>query len=126
MGQQEKPKIGLDFGNNTDLSYITGREKRTSGTLSLRMVPMKDRLAVSHTFFHITDDGRVTSGKNYPYIKFDAEKWHNIVAIDAGPGRTVGLRSDGTVVAECDDECDVSAWKNITAICTNDKVTFGL
>lgn len=127
MCQQEKPVIRLDFGNkNNDPSYIADREKRIPGTLSLRMVPMKDRLAANHTFFYITDDGRVTCGKNYPYIKFDAEKWHNIVAIDAGPGRTVGLRSDGTVVAEGDDECDVSAWKNITAICTKDKVTFGL
>lgn len=48
--------------------------------------------------------------------------WKNIIAIAAGDGYTVGLKSDGTVVAtgynmerDC-GQCDVSSWRNIIAI----------
>jgi hypothetical protein len=45
--------------------------------------------------------------------------WTNIVAISAGTYHTVGLKSDGTVVAvglNGDGRCDVSDWTNIVAI----------
>ena len=46
-------------------------------------------------------------------------KFKDIVAISAGSFHTVGLKSDGTVVAvgdNDDDLCDVSGWKDIVAI----------
>ena len=44
----------------------------------------------------------------------DVKDWKNIVAVSAGDDQTVGLKSDGTVVAVGDYEygqCDVSDWK---------------
>ena len=46
----------------------------------------------------------------------DVSDWKDIVAVSAGNGHTVGLKSDGTVVAvgENDDgQCDVKSWNNI-------------
>ena len=44
-------------------------------------------------------------------------EWTDIVAVSAGKwDHTVGLKSDGTVVAVGDNyygQCDVSGWKNI-------------
>ncbi len=142
MGQQEKPVIGQDFDNyNNDLSYKADRENRIPGTLPLQMVPRKDRLAAGCTFFHLSDDGRVDCGlksfftqSQYKKLidtckEFDVEKWRSIVAIDAGRFHTVGLCSNGTVVATGNPfhgQCYVHTWKNITAICTSDSATFGL
>lgn len=46
----------------------------------------------------------------------DVSDWKDIVGISAGKYHTVGLKSDGTVVAvgENDDgQCNVSKWENI-------------
>ena len=51
------------------------------------------------------------------------------MAIHAGDRYTVGLRSDGTVVATGDNDygqCDVSGWTDIVAIHAGDRYTVGL
>lgn len=64
-------------------------------------------------------------------------EWSNIVAIAAGggsnaspgTGHTVGLRSDGTVVAVGDNtygQCNVNEWTDIIAIAAGDWHTVGL
>ena len=64
-------------------------------------------------------------------------EWSNIVAIAAGggsnaspgTGHTVGLRSDGTVVAVGDNtygQCNVNDWTGIIAIAAGDWHTVGL
>ena len=64
--------------------------------------------------------------------------WRDIVAVAAGDYHTVGLRSDGTVVATNAPEnnskytvfdagqCKVSGWKNIVQICAAGTHTVGL
>ena len=55
--------------------------------------------------------------------------WTNIVAIAAGGGHTVGVKSDGTVVAagyNRDDECDVSGWRDIVVVAAGRYHTVGL
>ena len=50
------------------------------------------------------------------YGQCDVSEWTDIVEISAGDGHTVGLKSDGTVVAvgwNFYGQCDVSGWKNI-------------
>ena len=60
------------------------------------------------------------------------ESWGNIVnreTLSAGCFHTVGLKSDGTVIAAGDNDdgqCNVSAWADIVAICTGDWHTVGL
>ena len=44
------------------------------------------------------------------------DQWTDIVSIDSGYSHTVGLKSDGTVVAAGrtqDGECEVEGWTNI-------------
>ncbi len=58
--------------------------------------------------------------------------WEDVAqreAISAGSSHTVGLKSDGTVVAvgeNNDGECDVSGWTDIVAISTDGNHTVGL
>ena len=51
------------------------------------------------------------------------------MAADAGYNHSVGLRSDGTVVAtglNSSGQCDVTEWNNIIAISAGGKHTVGL
>lgn len=79
-----------------------------------------------------------TSKTQLSQIEQQKELWKDIVAIAAGggnddsyygSGHTVGLKSDGTVVAVGDNEygqCDVRDWENIVAIAAGDWFTAGL
>ncbi len=62
-------------------------------------------------------------------IKTAAIKPNRIIAVSAGANHTVGLRSDGTVVATGsneDGQCDVAAWTDIVAIDAGRYATVGL
>lgn len=55
--------------------------------------------------------------------------WNNIVGIAAGKAHTVGLKTDGTVVAKGNTEqgqCDVDGWTDIVAVSASDEHTVGL
>jgi len=60
--------------------------------------------------------------------RLDVSEWTDIIAISAA-SHTVGLKSDGTVVA-CGvnryGQCDLSGWTDIVAISTGDDHTVGL
>lgn len=86
----------------------------------------------------LQNDGEVftyiLSGSS-PYGKvYDREtKWDGIVSIYEGFSHVVGLRSNGTVVAEyygdCDDyngQCNVSDWRNIIAVYAVNFLTVGI
>lgn len=56
-------------------------------------------------------------------------EWKNIVSIAASEHHTVGLKSNGTVVAvgsNREGKCDVSKWRNIIDIAATDELTVGL
>ena len=64
-------------------------------------------------FVGLRSDGTVVTER---YGDNDSRKWKNIVAVSKGWYHTVGLRSNGTVVATGSNkygECNVSDWKNI-------------
>ena len=62
-------------------------------------------------------DGTVVSTGNNDFGQCNMLSWTDIVAVSTGPFQTVGLKSDGTVVAvgyyEDNGQHDISDWKNI-------------
>lgn len=80
----------------------------------------------------LTKDGEVLIAglrhEDEELIKSRPEEWHDIISVSAGGGKpgkkgeqghTVGLRSDGKVVAVGDNghgQCDFSAWENETIV----------
>ena len=57
------------------------------------------------------------------------ECWTDIVAISAGSSHTIGLRSDGTVVATGYNkygQCSVGGWTDVVAISGGTNHTLGL
>jgi alpha-tubulin suppressor-like RCC1 family protein len=56
-------------------------------------------------------------------------RWYNITQVNAGTHHTVGLKSDGTVVAvgyNHEGQCNVGDWTNITQVDTRSYHTVGL
>lgn len=88
----------------------------------------------------LTKDGKILmSGKGADYqlsvINQEQSRWNDIIAISAGGGRnneeghTLGLRSDGTVVAVGKNnrgQCNVEKWSDIVAISAGDFHSVGL
>ncbi len=101
----------------------------------------KNIVAVSagnHFTVGLKADGHVivTEGAGYvdnnvrPNVRyaFDLSQWEDIVSISSS-SHIVGLRSDGTVVAQGLNwygECNVSEWKNIIAVTAAYQLTVGL
>lgn len=55
--------------------------------------------------------------------------WHRIVAIAVGSSHTIGLKSDGTVMAvgwNDNGQCNVSDWCDIVAVAAGCAHTIGL
>lgn len=85
-------------------------------------------------FAYLRSDGtlaaKITDYKaTSDFGQLDVNRWTDVVAIDTGFFHTVGLRSDGTVVAtgaNGDGRCDVSQWNNIVDIAAGDYHTVGL
>ena len=53
------------------------------------------------------------------YGQCELAGWTDIVAVSAGGDHTVGLKSDGTVVAVGDNDdgqCEVADWTDIVAV----------
>ena len=77
------------------------------------------------------------SSRQLNQINVNKDEWTDIIAIAAGggdnsapgKGHTVGLRSDGKVVAVGDNsynQCEVGEWENVIAIAAGDWFTVGL
>lgn len=70
-----------------------------------------------------------TKNVDRPQQKNTVASWKNILAISAGDTHTVGLRTDGTVVAAGDNHygrCKVEEWKEIQAVSAGFDHTVGL
>ena len=114
-----------------------------AGDGQLKVVAWTDIVAIATGWRHtvaLDADGAIYitgygSTKQLKEISKNYSQWENIIAIAAGggdiagKGHTVGLRSDGTVVAVGDNaygQCDVDDWENVIAIAAGDWHTVGL
>ena len=86
-------------------------------------------------FIGLKADGTIVTTRRSKFRddEYDLSNWDNIVAISSGCNlispHTVGLKSDGTVLAVGDNDygqCDVNNWNNIIAISAGNKHTIGL
>ena len=79
----------------------------------------------------VRNDGTVVSldyGNRAKGI-YDVSAWSDIISVDSSSYHTIGLRSDGTVVAtgwNRHGQCNVSDWTDIVSISTSNYNTIGL
>ena len=114
-----------------------------AGDGQLKVTAWTDIVAIATGWRHtvaLDSDGAIYitgygSTKQLKEISKNYSQWENVIAIAAGggdivgKGHTVGLRSDGTVVAVGDNaygQCDVDDWNNVIAIAAGDWHTVGL
>lgn len=106
-----------------------------------------DIVAISAANYHsvgLKTDGTVVSTKHlefknknfgdcsiawYDHGQYNVNSWSDIIAISTGDLHTVGLKSNGTVVATGDNQhgqCNIQNWKDIIAISASGLDTVGL
>ena len=87
---------------------------------------------ITNFILGLTADGRVYAAKGWfeaEYGELNVSSWRNIVDIAAGEHHSVGLKSDGTVVATGSNaygQCEVSEWTDIVAIAAGNNFTMGV
>lgn len=99
--------------------YIRRASYRTGLAFSTRYAAMID-----HEGF-LESTGEVNGSDWYGR----SDEWHDLVSIAGTSSHIVGLRADGTVVADGlnnSNQCDVDSWWNITEVAAGDLFTVGL
>ena len=110
-----------DVGSWTDIVAIAAGNYHTVGLRSDGTVVSTEIVDTSKMIIDMTD--LINRGQD------DVGGWTDIKAIVAGSMHTVGLKSDGTVVAvgENDEgQCNVDGWTDIVAIAAGNYHTVGL
>jgi alpha-tubulin suppressor-like RCC1 family protein len=77
----------------------------------------------------VAADTAVSTGRYYSPLEFEVGDWTDIIQVAAGAGHTVGLKSDGTVVAVGYNEygcCNVGGWTDITQVAAGFSHTAGV
>ena len=75
----------------------------------------------------VSADGTALATGNNQFGQCDLSGWTNLIAVACGETHTVGLRSDGTVLATGRDaKAQVGKWENITAVDAGMDHTLGL
>jgi hypothetical protein len=118
----------VDFINDYSRVIVL---KKDGSLVSINLRDYNGKLAEGNDYVAITDKmglwGLHKNGKvSYlctigalPECAVNIEKWSNIVAISSSSTHMVGLKSDGTVVAQslfCGETFDVSQWKGIVSV----------
>ena len=113
----EYPELGQAIRGWTDIVALENISRWIDGEYCAAVLGLKS-------------DGTVVTASSMPDHGFpDVDGWTQIVDIRSGGDYTVGLRSDGTVVAAGDNtygQCDVADWNGVVAIDTSDSYTVGL
>lgn len=136
----------LTIGLKADGTVVAAGKKDDKIQAQFNVSDWKHITAISAGSYHtigLKSDGtvvaRMITGEkplvfNGEKLNFDCGQcsvsdWTDIVAIATSGLRTVGLKSDGTVVAvgnDCQGVCNVSEWRDVTEIAADDDATYGL
>ena len=73
----------------------------------------------------VKNDGTVVATGSNAQGQCDLSDWSDIIAVAAGPGITVGLKSDHTVISSKKD-LDIAGWKNIVDIAVSSQSVIGV
>ena len=126
-----------DYRNAIKHFSIAGdySDSRAKFTEILKKIAVKGTVsATAYNTVAVKTNGRVVSTE-YKGVYFfnngqdDVDDWRDIVAVSASEGHTVGLKTDGTVVAVGDNkygQCEVSSWRDIVSIYATSYMTVGL
>ncbi len=120
--QYDKAIKYMENGENAEainIFYKIGDFKNLQNSV-FNIPTITDFMAVEKNGTIISNDEDTTS---------DVYKWRDIVGISSGYSHTVGLKSDGTVVATGNDfsnQCKVDDWEDIVAISAGEYHTVGL
>lgn len=118
--QQTSANSCQDLSTQIERSYIRNRQAHIS--------------AGPHHTVGIKNDGTVVAvGANF-FGDCDVANWKDIIAVSASDARTIGLQSNGKVVATkytgnpsgYTGKCDVSDWTNVVEISAGPSHTVGL
>lgn len=135
--KEQVAAINTEKRESSDVKSNVGA-KATANDNKDRLATIRERIAsLQHTFavspnatIGLRLNGTVVMVGNNAWGQCKVSGWSNIAAISGSYYHTVGLRSDGTVVAagEPDDDgkCKVSGWKNIRAVFASMFNTVGL
>ena len=119
--QQLKEKAKAEKLVREQKREVTKRKIKKTIKITFVLVALITVFAIVSTFLLFSTAVVLTSVNFHP--------WTDIVAIDAGYDHTVGLKADGTVVADGGNsfgQCDVSGWTDIVAISAGFYRTVGL
>lgn len=128
--------LGLKSDGTVVLAGMSGISEYPEGALE-EIAQWQDIVKVNLRAWQyalgLKGDGTVEFVWLNPYHGSSGEEkigeWTDIVDIVSSSGHTVGLRSDGTVVAIGENyagQCDVEDWENVVAIYAAYEVTVGL
>ena len=119
--------------HNFNTSHVTDMHYMFSGCYSLTDLDLSSfDFSNVENYGGFMDNGRLYNGQPweelFPNGSSDSS-FRSQPTLAAGAFHTVGLRSDGTVVATgCNDggQCDVDSWTDIVAVAAGDEHTVGL
>ena len=105
-----------------NLSRIDDRIERLSDFVSVDIA--------ENAFIALRSNGEVVMFNPWTDVGLGQwTKWTDIVQVAAGYDHVVGLKADGTVMADGknkEGECNVSKWQDIVAVCATFRSTVGL
>lgn len=136
----------VEAGPSPESYCIIGVAEKLKQVQNEKLCPKRSRvmpvgnmvLAAFNRTVCVKSDGTVITTKDPQNREFEkiirqTAEWRDIVAISGGSEFTIGLKSDGTVVATeygekkfYGGQCDISEWKNIVAISSGEYHTVGL
>lgn len=113
-----------ELNNTKDWRNIVAISAYSSHTIGLKA----DGTVVATGRYGYTFRGN-TAVMEHEYKLYGTKEWRDIVAISTSDSHTVGLKSNGTVVAVGNNnygQCNTENWRDIVAICAGHSHTVGL